>query len=123
MSKTNNYDLNVWDSLSHETNGALTGGWVITPYRLCYDVLGNLSTGDYVPELTIVLTLKEVKDLTLGWGPDLGGDYAEDEDFFIDCHGFLETYKNIPTRVRSLIMALPEYDMDPLVTIEIDELV
>jgi hypothetical protein len=111
MSKTDNYDLNIWDRLSHETNGARTGGWVITPYRMGYDILGNLSTGDYVPELMIVLTPKEIKDLTLGWAPDLGGDYSDDEDFFIDCHGFFETYKNIPERVANLLRALPDYEL------------
>ena len=119
---TNNYDLNIWDELGHETSGEELGGWVITPHQMCYDATGELSTGGFSPELKIVLTPTEAKELTLGWGEDLGGDYTEDEDFFIDSHSFFDTYKNIPARVRSLVMALPEYEMDRWVMIQRSEL-
>jgi hypothetical protein len=58
---------------------------------------------------TIEITPTEAKRLTLGWGTDLGGDYTEDEDFWIDKQTFLDTYTDIPERVFSLLWALPEY--------------
>jgi hypothetical protein len=58
---------------------------------------------------TITLTPTEAKRLTLGWGPDLGGDYTSDPDFWIDKETFLDTYTDIPERVANLLWALPEY--------------
>ncbi len=105
---TTNYDLNIWDRLSYETSGEEEGGWEINVYE--YDALGApMGSGRQLEDRTITLTPTEAKRLTLGWGPDLGGDYSEDEDFFIDKQAFFDTYKDIPERVANLLWALPEY--------------
>ena len=107
---TNNYDLNIWDRLSYETNGAETGGWEINIYTIRFenDCYGS---GEQLEDRTITLTETEAKRLTLGWGEDLGGDYTEDDDFWLDKDGFFQTYSDIPERVANLLWALPEYEM------------
>lgn len=106
---TNNYDLNIWDRLSWETGGEETGGWVINVYE--YDYIGaSYGSGRQLDEFTITLTPEESKRLTLGWSEDLGGDYCEDEDFWLDKDTFLNTYTDVPERVASLLWALPEYE-------------
>jgi hypothetical protein len=105
---TNNYDLNIWDRLSYETDGEETGGWVINVYE--YNSVGDpFGSGRMLEDKTIELTPDEVKRLTLGWGTDLGGDYTEDEDFWLDKDTFFEIYTDIPERVANLLWALPEY--------------
>jgi hypothetical protein len=105
---TTNYDLNIWDKLSYETSGEETGGWVINIYE--YGYLGApFGSGRMLEDKTIELTPTEAKRLTLGWGTDLGGDYTEDEDFWIDKQTFFDTYTDIPERVFNLLWALPEY--------------
>lgn len=107
--KTSNYDLNIWDKLAYETSGEEEGGWVINVYQ--YDYPGApFGSGKMLEDRTITLTPDEVKRLTLGWGPDLGGDYTEDEDFWIDKETFFDTYTDIPERVANLLWALPEYE-------------
>jgi hypothetical protein len=106
---TNNYDLNIWDRRSYETEGRETGGWEINIYQ--YPSIGSpYGSGIFLEDRTITLTPSEVKRLTLGWGPDLGGDYSEDEDFWLDKDTFLKTYTDIPERVANLLWALPEYE-------------
>jgi hypothetical protein len=106
---TENYDLNIWDRLSYETEGKETGGWEINVYQ--YDYLGApYGSGRMLEDKTITLTPEESKRLTLGWGPDLGGDYTEDEDFWLDKDSFLEIYTDIPERVANLLWALPAYE-------------
>jgi hypothetical protein len=106
---TKNYDMNIWDETSHESNGEVTGGWKINFYQ--YHALGApYGSGPMIEELDFFLTEEEAKELTLGWGTDLGGDYTPDEDFFIDVESFLETYKTIPQRLLDHIDSLPEYE-------------
>jgi len=109
-----NYDLNVWDRRGYETEYA-EEGWAIEVYK--YKSIGApYGSGDYVE--TITLTPSEWKRLTLGWGPDLGGDYTEDSDFWIDKETFFDTYTDIPERVAGLLNALPEYEQ----SLDIDHL-
>lgn len=108
---TKNYDLNIWDRLSHESYGEQSGGWEIQAYKLYLNKHGDISSEWDEAELTIKLTADETKALTLGWPKELGGDYAEDEDFFIDVEGFFDIYKNIPQRVADLLNSLPPYEM------------
>jgi hypothetical protein len=97
------YDLNVWDSgLHNETDSQ----WEITAYHV-------ERTEDYTNfnrldgfEVRFFLTAEEAHELTLGWGPELGGDYTNDVDFWIDPNGFLDVYKNIPSRVREFVELL-----------------
>ena len=116
---TNNYDLNIWDRRGYETEYQ-EEGWAIDVYQ--YDYLGApYGSGNHVPEHTITLTPAEAKRLTLGWGPDLGGDYTPDADFWLDKDSFFDTYTDIPERVYNLLWALPEYeqslDIDPSLTV------
>ena len=103
---TENYDLNIWDRRGYETEYK-EEGWAIEVYS--YPAVGSpYGSGDY--KETIWLTPSESKRLTLGWGPDLGGDYCEDSDFWLDKDTFLETYTDVPERVANLLWALPAYE-------------
>lgn len=103
---TDNYDLNIWDRAGYETNYK-EEGWAIEVYT--YPYLGSMyGSGEHYS--TIYLTDSEARRLTLGWGPELGGDYAEDSDFWMDKSTFFETYKDIPERVANLLWALPTYE-------------
>jgi len=106
---TKNYDMNIWDETSYESGGEVTGGWKINFYQ--YGALGApYGSGPMIEELDFYLTEEEAKQLTLGWGTDLGGDYTPDEDFWIDVETFLHTYKTIPQRLLDHIDSLPEYE-------------
>jgi hypothetical protein len=103
---TTNYDLNIWDKRGYETEYK-EEGWAIEVYT--YPYLGSFyGSGEH--KETIWLTPSESRRLTLGWGPDLGGDYTPDSDFWIDKSSFFETYTDIPERVAGLLNALPEYE-------------
>jgi hypothetical protein len=105
---SNNYDLNIWDQAGYETEYE-TEGWTINVYQ--YNYMGSpYGSGKMLEDRTIMLTDSEAKRLTLGWGPDLGGDYTSDSDFWLDKDTFLETYTDIPERVANLLWALPEYE-------------
>jgi hypothetical protein len=102
---TTNYDLNIWDRRGYETEYK-EEGWAMEVYS--YPSIGSMyGSGDY--HSTIWLTPTESKRLTLGWGPDLGGDYCADPDFWIDKETFYDTYTDIPERIHNLLWALPEY--------------
>ena len=105
---TVNYDLNIWDKLSYDTSGEEQGGWVINVYEYPYPG-SSYGSGRMLEDRTIVLTPKEAEMLTLGWGEDLGGDYTEDEDFWIDKYTFFDIYTDIPQRVADLLNDLPSY--------------
>ena len=106
---TKNYDMNIWDETSYESGGEVTGGWKINFYQ--YPAMGApYGSGQMIEELDFYLTEEEAKQLTLGWGTELGGDYTSDEDFFIDLESFLDTYKTIPQRLLDHIDNLPEYE-------------
>lgn len=100
-----NYDLNIWDKLGYETEYEQEG-WAITVYEIPHEgaIYGS---GTMREDLSFELTPEEAKQLTLGWGPELGGDYAPDSDFWLDVEGFFQTYKDIPPRVANLLKALP----------------
>jgi hypothetical protein len=103
---TNNYDLNIWDRRGYETEYE-EEGWSIEVYS--YPAVGSpYGSGDY--KETITLTPAESKRMTLGWGEDLGGDYAPDNDFWLDKDTFFHTYRDIPERVANLLWALPAYE-------------
>jgi hypothetical protein len=104
---TNNYDLNIWDKAGYETEYE-EEGWVINVYQ--YNSVGDpYGSGPMLEDRTIELTPDESKRLTLGWGIDLGGDYCEDSDFWLDKDTFLKIYKDVPERVAGLLDALPAY--------------
>jgi hypothetical protein len=106
---TRNYDMNIWDETSYESGGEVTGGWKINFYQ--YPAPGApYGNGPMIQELDFNLTEDEAKQLTLGWGPELGGDYCEDEDFWLDVETFKITYTSIPQRLLDYLDNLPEYE-------------
>ena len=86
---TNNYDMNIWDETAWESSGEQTGGWKINFYTIP-QVGIHYGAGTMLQEYDFYLTEEEAKQLTLGLGPDLGGDYTEDDDFFIDMVKFMK---------------------------------
>jgi hypothetical protein len=107
--RTNNYDMNIWDETAWESSGEQTGGWKINFYTIP-QVGIHYGAGTMLQEYDFYLTEEEAKQLTLGWGTDLGGDYIEDDDFFIDMETFFHTYENIPQRLLDHFDTLPEYE-------------
>ena len=105
---TSNYDLNIWDRRGYETEYE-EEGWSIDVYQYPY-AGASYGSGEHMKDHTITLTPTEAKRLTLGWGPDLGGDYTPDPDFWIDKDTFFQIYTDIPERVANLLWALPEYE-------------
>ena len=97
-----NFDINIFDRAQYENPGCEENVWVLCPYTIIEEYSGY-GTGDYMEELNLVLTEEEAKALTLGWEPELGGDYIGDEDFFLDATTFKQTYKNIPESVSTWI--------------------
>ncbi len=99
-----NFDINVYNRGADNSTilppEEYYDEWVLCPYSLEWD-------GEYIvqdQELTqfnLVLTAEDVKALTLGWGTDLGGDYCEEDDFWLDANSFRETYKDIPIKVKT----------------------
>ena len=106
MSKTivrDNFDINVYNRGADESTvlpaEEYYDEWVLCPYSLNWDG-DNYNIDTELSQFNLVLTEEDVKALTLGWGTDLGGDYIEDDDFWIDANSFRETYKNIPIKVK-----------------------
>lgn len=100
-----NYDLNIWDKLGYETEYEKEG-WHISVYEIPFEG-SAYGSGNLREDLSFDLTPEEAKQLTLGWGPELGGDYTPDPDFWLDRDTFFGTYRDIPERVATLLKALP----------------
>ena len=92
-----NFDINVWNRGAYFEEEKAE--WVLCPYKLDWDG-DNYSISDEMDEHNLVLTDAEAWELTLGWGPELGGDYIDEDDFWLDANSFKETYKDIPERVK-----------------------
>ena len=111
-----NYDLNIWDegmyNTCHLPKDLQHSEWKISVHNLKQLPDGDIQCGDYIQGLDIYLTPDEVVALTLGWGTDLGGDYTEDSDFFLDIDGFFTIYKDIPERVKNELLSLPPIDIE-----------
>lgn len=97
------YDLNVWDWAGHMTEYKADPLWRIDVYE-CYDDV------DYEhhdqPFQIIWLNKLQAEMLTLGVSSEDGGHYEWDNDFWLDPFAFLQTYKNIPRKVRRYLEAL-----------------
>jgi hypothetical protein len=89
-----NFDLNVWDYVGYECEYT-EQGWRIDIYE-CDESWQHYNN----PAKIIYLTNEQAKMLTFGVEQERGGDYCGDADFWIDPQGFLDTYKNIPRKVR-----------------------
>lgn len=94
------YDLNVWNWLGDETNYA-RDGWRIDVYE-CDEDWNHADS----PVKIIFLNDSQAKQLTLGVANEDGGDYDWDTDFWIDPNAFLDTYKNIPRKVKRYLSEL-----------------
>jgi len=92
-----NFDINIYDSAQYENPGCDEHVWKLCPYSIDneYNRINEMS------EFNLTLTDEEAKALTLGWGEDLGGDYCEDEDFWVDAYTFKTIYKDIPKDVKT----------------------
>lgn len=92
------YDLNVWDWAGHNTNYSIES-WRIDLWE-CDD---EYNRQGYDPIKIIYLTKAQAEMLTLGVSEECGGDYCADDDFWIDPAGFLETFRDIPRKVRRIL--------------------
>jgi hypothetical protein len=99
-----NYDLNIWDRVGYETNYQETG-WSISVYKIP-SVGASYGSGEFVTSLD--LDEQDVEMLTLGKRQRDGGDYTEDNDFWIDLESFFVTYRNIPIIVKAFLTSLYE---------------
>lgn len=98
---TNNMDLNIWDKVGYETEYK-EEGWVLTPYTINREG-DSFGSGQELRSCEISLTPREAKRLTLGVAMADGGDYAPDDDFWMDMLTFYVTYRDIPERVDALL--------------------
>lgn len=74
-----NLDLNIWDMWAYETDGQITGGWVINTYLLPAE--GVAYGSGKQTEHTLHLRTKEARALNLG--------VETDDDFWIDAQSLL----------------------------------
>lgn len=102
-----NYDINIFDEASYESDGKVTGSWKFSFYSIQEPDAGY-GSGVIQPNLDLSLTKEEADRLTLGLDEDEGGDYIGDDDFWIDVEGFLDTYTDIPTRIQEWLEGLLE---------------
>lgn len=99
---TDNFDINVFDRAQYNEPGCDSHEWLLCPYKLTWDG-DNYSISDEMADLNLVLTLEEARALTLGVSEEDGGDFCNEEDFWIDVNSFKETAKTIPKSVQSWI--------------------
>lgn len=101
-----NFDINIWNRGAYFSEELPTeecyDEWVLCPYVI-EETDAGYGTGKYLDEYNLELTEEEAKRLTLGWGIDLGGDYVEDDDTWLDMQSFKLIYKDIPPRVSEWI--------------------
>jgi len=86
----NNIDLNIWDRWSYQTEGKVTGGWVINTYVIPQEGAGY-GTGRQT-EHSLHLRERDAKVMRLGEDTD--------EDFWIDSESLLYGSGDVPRRVR-----------------------
>ena len=98
-----NFDINVFNRGAYESEvlpeDQKYDEWVLCPYSLRIDGDDYVVQDQELTQFNLVLTKEDAKQLTLGWGTDLGGDYCEDDDFWIDSNSFRDIYKEIPPKV------------------------
>jgi hypothetical protein len=97
-----NYDLNIWDKVGHETSYEQEG-WSISIYTIPNHGVAY-GSGDHLYDID--LSAAEAGQLTLGVGMGDGGDYSPDSDFWMDIQTFFVTYSNIPERVKDELWKL-----------------
>lgn len=99
-----NFDINVYNRGADNSTilppEEYYDEWVLCPYSLEWDG-EHIVQDQELTQFNLVLTAEDVEALTLGWGTDLGGDYCEEDDFWLDANSFRETYKDIPIKVKA----------------------
>lgn len=103
---TDNFDINVFNRGAYESEilpeEKKYEEWVLCPYSLKFED-DNYSIDQELSQFNLVLTLEEVRALTLGVAEEDGGDYISDNDFWIDSYSFKHTYQTIPKSVQTWI--------------------
>lgn len=94
------FDCNVWDYSGYPMDDDRPV-WRIDVYE-CNEDFSHHDN----PLQIIFLNDLQAEMLTLGVAKEDGGDYDWDSDFWIDPAGFLDTYKNVPRKVRRYLEAL-----------------
>ena len=98
-----NFDINIWNRGAYFSEDRpieeYYDEWVLCPYVINRNEDGY-GTGKQLDDFNLELTKDEAQRLTLSWGPELGGDYTEDDDTWLDMQSFKTIYKDIPTRVK-----------------------
>jgi hypothetical protein len=108
---TKNYSLIIWDKLANTSDGQASGIWEIIVYKQKTDSDGFVLPDKSKEVSKIILEQSEVKQLTLGVSEEEGGDYMEADYFLIDTETFFDTYLDIPDRLKTMLSALPEYEI------------
>lgn len=111
----NVYDVNIWNrgwhNLDHGVEATKENSQWMFSFNEIVEDYASYGTGRERPELDIYLTQEEADQMTLGVGIDDGGDYAPDEDFWLDSYSILQVYKNVPQRIVDYLNNLPPYQM------------
>ena len=84
-----NIDLNIWDRWSYQTEGKVTGGWIMNTYVIPQEGAGY-GTGEQT-EHTLPLRREDAKAMRLG--------IDTDDDFWVDAVSLLHE-DTTPRRVR-----------------------
>ena len=111
----NVYDVNIWNRGWHNLDRDVeptkeNSQWMFSFNEIVEDY-ASYGTGKERQELDIYLTQEEADQMTLGLSEEDGGDYAPDEDFWLDSYSILQVYKNVPQRIVDYLNNLPPYEM------------
>jgi hypothetical protein len=111
----NVYDVNIWNEGWHNLDRGVEATKENSQWRFSFNEiiedLASYGTGMERPELDIYITQEEADQMTLGLSEEEGGDYAPDEDFWLDSYSILHVYKNVPQRIVDYLNNLPPYEM------------
>ena len=109
----NVYDVNIWNQGWHNLDRGVEATKENSQWRFSFNEiiedLASYGTGMERPELDIYITQEEADQKTLGLSEEEGGDYAPDEDFWLDSYSILHVYKNVPQRIVDYLNNLPHY--------------
>jgi hypothetical protein len=111
----NVYDVNIWNQGWHNLDRDVEPTKENSQWRFSFNEIAedyaSYGTGKERQELDIYLTQEEADQMTLGLSEEDGGDYAPDEDFWLDSYSILQVYKNVPQRIVDYLNNLPPYEM------------
>lgn len=99
-----NYDLNIWDIWSYQTEGKITGGWTINAYPLIEGINGIL-VADMRDEVMHTLHLRDHDVRIMGLGVNT------DDDFWWDAEAALDSGP-LSRKVRNWLLKLVGGELD-----------